>query len=62
MQVNLDRLLGGQHQFHPVALPDLDLVRAHGAALYGEPDRLLAQGIGGGSAGLVGAQHNEQHA
>jgi hypothetical protein len=62
VQVILDRLLGGQHQFHSVALPDLDLVRAHGAALYGEADRPLARGIGGGSAGFLGAQHSEQHA
>lgn len=62
MQVNLDRLLGGRHQLHPVGLPDLNLVWAHGAALYSKPDRPLGRGIGGGSAGLVRAQQDKQHA
>jgi len=62
VQVNLDRFTGGRQEFHPVVLSDLDLVRAHGAILYGKLDGPLARRIGSGSAGLVGAQHGEQRA
>jgi hypothetical protein len=58
--MNLDQFIGGQQEFHPVALSDLDLVRAHGAVLYGKLDGSLARRVGGESAGLVGAQHGEQ--
>jgi hypothetical protein len=60
--MNLDQFIGGQQEFHPVALSDLDLLKAHGAVLYGKLDGPLARRVGGGFAGLVGAQNGEQRA